>query len=158
MATEVRETENKYEFGPGAVLPCLGDLPGVAQESGLAEQKLEAEYYDTSDLRLVRAGVTLRRRRGGSDAGCTSNFRWKPARAAEIRLPLGRPSRPVPAELATLVRAYARGQALAPIALITTVRRPRAPGCGGRVAGGGGDRRRLGGDDGGVHTFEGGRK
>jgi hypothetical protein len=41
-------------------------------------------------------------------------------------MPLGRASRRVPAELATLVRAYARGQALAPVALITTVRRPRA--------------------------------
>lgn len=40
MAAGVRETENKYEFEPGAVLPCLGDLPGVAQESDLAEQKL----------------------------------------------------------------------------------------------------------------------
>jgi inorganic triphosphatase YgiF len=25
---------------------------------------LEAEYYDTADLRLMRAGITLRRRRG----------------------------------------------------------------------------------------------
>jgi hypothetical protein len=37
MAAEVRETENKYEFEQGAALPCLGDLPGVAQESDLAE-------------------------------------------------------------------------------------------------------------------------
>ena len=126
MATEARETENKYEFGPGAVLPFLGDLPGVAQESDLAEQKLEAEYFDTADLRLVRAGVTLRRRRGGSDAGWHLKLPLEAGSRREIRLPLSRAGRHVPAELATLVRAYARGQTLVPVALVTTVRRPRA--------------------------------
>jgi hypothetical protein len=29
----------------------------------------EADYYDTDDLRLIRGGITLRRRRGGDDAG-----------------------------------------------------------------------------------------
>jgi inorganic triphosphatase YgiF len=108
------------------VQPCFGELSGVAQESDLAEQKLEAEYYDTSDLRFVRAGVTLRRRSGGGDAGWHLKLPLEAGARREIRLPLGRPSRRVPAELATLVRAYARGQALAPVALITTVRRPRA--------------------------------
>ena len=126
MAAEVRETENKYEFKQGAALPCLGDLPGVSQESDLAEQKLEADYYDTSDLCLVRAGVTLRRRHGGGDAGWHLKLPLEAGSRREIRLPLGRAGRRVPAELATLVRAYARGQALAPVALITTVRRPRA--------------------------------
>jgi len=97
MATEARETENKYEFRPGAVLPFLGDLPGVAQESDLAEQKLEAEYYDTSDLLLVRAGVTLRRRSGGGDAGWHLKLPLAAGAHREIRLPLGRPSRRVPA-------------------------------------------------------------
>jgi hypothetical protein len=69
MATEVRETEKKYESEPGAALPGLDDLPQVARETSMAEQRLDADYYDTADLRLVRAGVTLRRRRGGSDQG-----------------------------------------------------------------------------------------
>ena len=71
MVTDTREIELKYEIGPDGVLPPLEDLPRVASEDGPDEQKLEAEYYDTEDLRLLRAGVTLRRRRGGKDSGCT---------------------------------------------------------------------------------------
>jgi inorganic triphosphatase YgiF len=49
----------------------------VAGTSGPDEEQLEAEYYDTDDLRLISAGITLRRRRGGDDAG------W------HLKLPLG---------------------------------------------------------------------
>src|ERR1700723_2328951 len=44
-------------------------LPRVASVSEPELQTLTAEYYDTDDLRLLRAGITLRRREGGSDAG-----------------------------------------------------------------------------------------
>jgi CHAD domain-containing protein len=125
MATEVRETEKKYESEPGAVLPGLDDLPQVARETSMAEQRLDADYYDTADLRLVRAGITLRRRRGGSDQGWHLKLPLNGDSRREIRLPLGR-SRQVPAELASLVRAYARGQTLQPVAQITTRRRGRA--------------------------------
>jgi CHAD domain-containing protein len=124
MATEITETERKYEFEPGAELPSLHDLPPVAQESGLPEQTLQAEYYDTADLRLIRAGVTLRRRRGGSDQGWHLKLPLDGDARREIQRPLGR-GRQVPAELASLVRAYARGQELRPVAEITTVRRAR---------------------------------
>ena len=71
MATEISETERKYEFEPGAVLPSLQDLPSVAAESALAGQKLTAEYYDTAGLRLARGGprcaaVAAARTRGGT--------------------------------------------------------------------------------------------
>src|ERR1700759_884702 len=69
MVTDTREIELKYEIGPDARLPPLEDLPRVASAAGPDEQKLEAEYYDTEDLRLLRAGVTLRRRRRGNDRG-----------------------------------------------------------------------------------------
>jgi CHAD domain-containing protein len=122
MATEIRETERKYEFEPGAVLPSLQDLPEVAAESALAEQKLTAQYFDTAGLRLIRGGVTLRRRRGGKDQGWHLKLPRGGDSRQEIQLPLGR-RRQVPAELASLVRAYARGEALQPVALITTTRR-----------------------------------
>ena len=126
MAAEIRETEKKYEFESGAVLPSLHDLPLVAQESELAGQTLDAEYYDTAGLRLLHGGVTLRRRRGGSDQGWHLKLPADGDSRREIRLPLGRSGRHVPAELATLVRAYARGEPLRPVALITTTRRRRA--------------------------------
>ena len=61
MAVTVNETETKYDAPAGAGLPGLDRLPGVAATSGPEEQRLEAEYYDTDDLRLIRAGITLRR-------------------------------------------------------------------------------------------------
>ncbi len=81
MATEIREIERKYDAPPGAKLPDLSDLPEVAAESAPDEQTLEAEYYDTDDLRLIRTGITLRRRQGGGNAG------W------HLKLPLGGYSR-----------------------------------------------------------------
>ena len=57
MVTDTREVELKYEAGPEAVLPPLEGLPRVAREAGPDEETLEAEYYDTEDLRLLRAGV-----------------------------------------------------------------------------------------------------
>ena len=60
MTTELLETERKYEADPGTPLPELAGLPHVAAESGPEEIRLEAEYFDTDDLRLLRAGITLR--------------------------------------------------------------------------------------------------
>jgi CHAD domain-containing protein len=125
MATEIRETERKYELRPGVQLPALSDLPMVATESDSGQQELEAEYYDTADLRLIRAGVTLRRRRGGSDAGWHLKLPVGGDSRDEIRLPLGRGVRKVPAELAALVRVHARGEALRPVARISTKRQLR---------------------------------
>lgn len=69
MATVVRETERKYELADGVELPGWDGLVGVEASVGPEEQTLEALYFDTADLRLAQAGVTLRRRRGGHDAG-----------------------------------------------------------------------------------------
>ncbi len=125
MVTQIRETERKYEAAPGTPLPALSDLPLVAMESDSGEQTLEAEYYDTADLRLIRAGVTLRRRRGGSDPGWHLKLPVGGDSRDEIRLPLRRAGRKVPADLAALVRVHTRGEPLRPVALITTRRQLR---------------------------------
>jgi len=123
MATEILETERKYEAAPGASLPDLGDLPEVAAVAGPEEQVLQAKYFDTDDLRLIRRGVTLRRRQGGSDPGWHLKLPVGGGSRREIQLPLGRSAaQQVPAELADLVRASARGAALRPVAEIGTVR------------------------------------
>ena len=62
MAVNVNETEAKYDAPAGAALPRLDELPQVTGTSRPDEDQLEAEYYDTDDLRLIRAGITLRRR------------------------------------------------------------------------------------------------
>ena len=81
---------------------------------GPEEQTLEAVYFDTEDLRLARAGVTLRRRRGGDDAGwhlklpaggdSRDEVRVSDARAARRRTP--------PVELVGLTRAITRAEPL----------------------------------------------
>ena len=126
MVTEHRETERKYEADTMVLtLPPLDDLPKVASVSAPEEEILEADYYDTSDLRLLRAGVTLRRRLGGHDEG----WHLKLPAGQDSRRELSRPLDPdhsaVPPELAELVTAYTRGRPLQPVAHISTVRRRR---------------------------------
>lgn len=123
MAVNVTETETKYDAPPGMVLPNLEGLPQVARTMAPDEDQLEAEYYDTADLRLIRGGVTLRRRRGGQDAGWHLKLPAGPDSRREIRLPLGRSGGRVPAELAGLVSAYTRGEPLRPVVAMTTRRR-----------------------------------
>ena len=90
MSTTVYETEMKYEAPPGTTVPRLSGLPSVAGASGPEEQILEAEYFDTGDMRLIRNGVTLRRRRGGSDPGWHLKLPAGGSTRQEIRVPLGR--------------------------------------------------------------------
>jgi CHAD domain-containing protein len=151
MTTELRETEQKYEGDAHIVLPPLQGLPGVATVSDPEAETLVAMYYDSDDLRLLLAGVTLRRREGGADegwhlklpddgAGLAGSAREASARR-EIRMSLARGDRdrhdrhpegangssagrdPVPGELARLVRVHTRGAALRPVARIETRRR-----------------------------------
>ena len=125
MAVRVNETETKYEAPSGTALPLLAelleDLPAVTGTTIPEDQHLEAEYYDTADLRLLRAGITLRRRSGGDDAGWHLKLPAGPQTRQENRLPGTSPD--VPEELAGLVRAHTRGQPLRPVARIATTRR-----------------------------------
>ncbi len=122
MAVSIDETECTYELPPGAGLPPLADLPQVAKAAQAGAEELEAEYYDTNDLRLLAAGVTLRRRTGGSDPGWHLKLPAGPATRREVRLPLSQAGQPVPAELAALVRVHIRGEPLRPVARIATRR------------------------------------
>ena len=144
MSTEVPEIEQKYEVEVGAVLPSFADLPQVATVSEPEQETLVAEYYDTDDLRLLKAGITMRRRRGGSDEGWqlklpddaegTGGPTAGASSRRELRLGLRQGDRdraarrseggdPVPAEFARLVRAHVRGGSLGPVARIETRRR-----------------------------------
>lgn len=65
---EQTEREVKLSADADFELPDLdGIAPGLcAAASG--ERQLHATYYDTDDLRLIRAGITVRYRCGESDA------------------------------------------------------------------------------------------
>src|SRR5512142_2379161 len=138
MATVVREIERKYDPAAGATaaldaVKAMTGRAGVAAVSQQDEQLLDAVYYDTADLRLLGAGITLRRRTGGEDAGWHLKLPAGADTRDEIRLPLAaaggqsaagaapgtagrRAATPragvggaVPEEHAALVRAYTRG-------------------------------------------------
>lgn len=151
MATVVREMERKYDpaaAGKAALdaVKAMTGVAGIAAVSQQDEQVLDTIYFDTADLRLIRAGITLRRRTGGKDAGWHLKLPVGKGTRDELRLPLvalpDRPSRPaararsasaVPKELAALVRAHTRGEALVPVMRIQTSRRVlRLLGDGGR--------------------------
>ncbi|MBO0818317.1 MAG: CYTH domain-containing protein, partial [Actinobacteria bacterium] len=99
MVVNLRETETKYDAPADAALPGMEQLPQVGAVHGPEEQQLEAEYYDTDDLRLIRAGITLRRRSGGGDDGWHLKLPAGADTRRELRRPLGGAARRVPGEL-----------------------------------------------------------
>src|SRR5215467_6737676 len=121
----MQETGIKYDAPADVALPGPKQRPRVATVRGPEEQRLEAEYYDTDDLRLIRAGITLRQRSGGGDAGWQLKLPAGADTRREIRRALGAGASRVPGELAGLVRVHARGAPLRPVARMTTIRRRR---------------------------------
>ncbi|WP_026412741.1 CYTH and CHAD domain-containing protein [Actinomadura oligospora] len=114
------EIEHKYDAADDFALPDLSGLPGVAGVRDAAPVRLHAAYFDTADLRLAARGITLRRRRGGADAGWHLKLPV-PAGRLEVRAPLGR-ARSVPGRLAALVAAHTRGEPLRQVATLDTDR------------------------------------
>ena len=112
------EVERKYTVDAEFELPELA-RPGWTVEAP-HEIELHATYYDTADLRLARAHITLRRRLGGKDAGWHLKLPLGRERD-EIQRPTGRAGT-VPKALAELVIARTRGEALVPVAQIDTTR------------------------------------
>jgi CHAD domain-containing protein len=119
----VRETERKYEADDAVVLLDPARLLGLDPGSQPEEQQLEAVYFDTPDLRLLRAGVTLRRREGGADEGWHLKLPAGQDSRDELRLPLTRTRSKPPAEFVALTRLNTRGTALGPVAQLNTQRR-----------------------------------
>ena len=122
-----REVERKYEAADEVSLPDPSRLLGaqnIGENIGAAEdQQLDAVYFDTPDLRLLRAGVTLRRREGGADPGWHLKLPVGKDSREELRVPLGQAQRTPPAELTALTRVHTRGAEVAPVVRLRTRRR-----------------------------------
>ncbi|HVH22671.1 MAG TPA: CYTH and CHAD domain-containing protein [Pseudonocardia sp.] len=123
-----KETERKYELAEKVRLPDPERLvgrgkPAVTGERQPEDQQLDAVYFDTAALALAQAGITLRRREGGSDAGWHLKLPSGVDSRDELRLPLGRARRTPPAELTALTRVHTRGEALKPVVRLRTRRR-----------------------------------
>lgn len=121
----MRETERKYEAAQpldDGLVARLAAAAGCAPPAPPAELALSAVYYDTADLRLLASRLTLRRRRGGGDAGWHLKLPAGGDSRDEVRVPLGRHRTP-PARLVALSRAAHRDAALAPVVALDTERR-----------------------------------
>jgi hypothetical protein len=117
------EVERKYDVPDlDLAVPDLAGVPGVGSVSAPEEHLLEAVYYDTPDRRLRAAGITLRRRTGGTDAGWHLKL---PAALGREEVAADVAAEDVPAGLAALVRSRVRDRELAPVATITTRRTVR---------------------------------
>src|SRR3954452_20366949 len=136
MVTVHREVERKYVADDGFELPPLTELMAGTDgrrdeeiapvvEGEPTRQRLAATYFDTADLRLAAAGLTLRRRTGGDDAGWQLDVPAGTGPRSGVRLPLGPATRAVPEALRNLVWADPRGAPLRPVAESVTDRTVR---------------------------------
>ncbi|GAA4969818.1 CYTH and CHAD domain-containing protein [Kineococcus glutinatus] len=136
MPSVHREVEVKLAADDTFEIPALTELVAGADPGGLdaaaavtdgevVHQTLAATYFDTADLRLAAAGLTLRRRTGGDDAGWHLKVPAGKGARSEVRLPLGRATRTVPQQLQDMVRARSGGAELVPVARIETDRAVR---------------------------------
>lgn len=113
----------------------VGVVPGLAGttvDTGITRVErhpsvqVHSVYHDTEDLRLIRWGVTLRRRSGGPDEGWHLTLPVdgaKPGVGDEMHLPLdaGEPGQ-VPETMADVVTALVRRQPLGPVTTLHTQR------------------------------------
>src|SRR6266851_477038 len=123
------EREVKLGAGPAFHLPDLNGVVDGVTVTPPEVVRLETVYYDTSDLRLARWGVSLRHRAG---EGWTLKLSPSPQRGEgrgqanllerdEITFPDG--TKKPPAAALALVRAYVRTSELVPVARLSTQRR-----------------------------------
>ncbi len=126
MATEHTEIERKFDVEETFVLPDLSGVPGVASVGAPVVHDLDASYYDTVDLRLARAKITLRRRTGGTDAGWHLKLPAAAGARRELHSPLGRAVKAPPRAVLLPVLGVVRRAPAGQVATLAT-RRPVTP-------------------------------
>src|SRR2546427_12893836 len=115
------EREVKLAAWGGFTVPPLDDVGPDVSVAPLKTKKLDATYYDTRDLRLARAGVSLRHR-AGDDPPWTVKLPEGDRGPGMSRheIPFEGPVGTIPPPAAALVRAYARSAPLEAVARLKT--------------------------------------
>ncbi|WKD59662.1 CYTH domain-containing protein [Corynebacterium caspium] len=126
------EVETTFWPAPNTATPDLQALPGITEIASTKTFQLEATYFDTPDLRLSRAGISLRYRTGGHDSGwhlkrpvsTVNNLGEQANQRQEITLSFKEypASTEVPPPLLDEVFAYLMGQSLTPVSKLETTR------------------------------------
>lgn len=104
------EREVKLGGHPGFTMPPLDEVMEGVQVVTRPSLDLDATYFDTPDLRLVREGISLRRRTGDGDPTWTLKLPAGPSSVALARreFDVVDDSVDIPAELASLVTGWVR--------------------------------------------------
>lgn len=120
------EREAKLVAPAGVRLPDLTDLVPGTTIATLPERDLDATYYDTADLRLARAGITVRHRSGEPGPPWTVKLPQGGRGPALARREIGFVGPPdrMPDAASDLVLGSTRGAPLAAVARLATVRLP----------------------------------
>ncbi|SSC23688.1 CHAD domain-containing protein with CYTH domain, partial [Klenkia terrae] len=122
VATEHTEIERKYDVEETFVLPDLSGVPGVASVGAPVVHELAATYFDTADLRLAKAKITLRRRTGGTDEGWHLKLPAAAGARRELQSPLGRAVKAPPRAVLAPVLGVVRRAPAAQVATLHTRR------------------------------------
>src|SRR4051812_10648803 len=125
-----REVEMKFRVSPLFDLPVLtGERTGVARVSAPVQQELRAVYWDTTDLRLAREGITLRHRSGeGQGDGWHLKLPVHEAGVPDAstgtrdEMHADGPEDGVPPQLRDLIEVHLRAAVLGPVATLLTAR------------------------------------
>lgn len=118
------EIETKLEIDPStSIVGFESDKQlrsaGTAGVEAPVVHDLDAVYFDTEDLHLLQAKLTLRRRIGGEDSGWHLKLPAIAGARTEIAVPLSDgDERSVPAALRDLIAGAARGLPLRPVGRI----------------------------------------
>lgn len=121
MSTATEHPERELKFAVPADWDLDEPTPLVPPGGSVQREvlHLESVYFDTDELDLLRAGLTLRRRTGDATSGWQLKVPEGDARV-EIRYPLDGPD--PSAELRDLVLGVTAGARLRPVATIATQR------------------------------------
>lgn len=122
MPADHLEIETTFDVPPSYAVPELAGVDGVASVDAPVEHRLEAQYFDTPDLRLARARITLRRRTGGPDDGWHVKLPVSGDARRELHQPLGRAVRRPPKAVVAPVAGVLRGVAPVPVVQLRTRR------------------------------------
>jgi inorganic triphosphatase YgiF len=114
------EIEQKFDVDDDFERPDFATIPGVTAAAPVTHH-LAAVYYDTPDMRLAAAKITLRRRTGGTDEGWHLKLPAGTDERRELHAPLSAAGE-VPGRLAAQVAEVTDGAPLGPIAALDTER------------------------------------
>ena len=129
MTSAHREVERKVRVPEDFALADLTSITGVASTEQYPPVRMRATYFDTDDLRLLRWGVTMRRREGGADEGWHLKLPVAGAEAGtrdELHVDLdatdAKDSTTVPDAFIHVISPLLRGETAGPRAVVETTR------------------------------------